>query len=796
MPKQALTHISSSNIKRMGLVAVLLLFVSLVATPAEATGSSPGPSHQQITHIVLLSGKALPQQVAADHGLGRVLTYSETFKGFAAVVPEGRLKALSNDPRVIAIEENTEFQVQADPVATTTTSFQTVPTGVRRIGADQSTVAPIDGIDDRVPVVVALLDTGVDGNHPDLNVNIARSVDCSSGPSCVAGVASDDNGHGTHVAGTIAALDNEIGVVGVAPGAEIWSVKVCGGSGSCSLSAILLGHEYISANADVIGVTNISLGGVGWSESWRSAIASNVNDGVVVVVAAGNSRQDIYGFDNRIGDGNEAIPAAYPEALTVSALLDVDGVAGGLGGSHVYGVDDSLSTFSNFGAGVVAGNPVTGPGASIDVAAPGVDILSTAPGGSYGIMSGTSVAAPHVAGVVALHVAASGRANNAAEVHAIRQAIVDGGSPMADWRPDDADTGSDIDFQNEPSVNGAVAGAAPPPPAPAVEFDAAVTAIEAPATVMSGSSAIIGASVANLGTDAATIAVEFIDDTSGTILGATVVELAAGASTDVSTVWDTTGASNGGHVFRVVASVTDDINAGNDSLSTTTVIEQRVLDLSGAISVSPAVAFVGDQVVVTVSTVNEGNVDYPANVPVNVTSDNGTPADIADDFLVFSATLTGPIAPGATSVLTYAIGTAMYTPALHTLTAQFVVSDDNAANNAASATLLLQAVAEGIVVTVSTDRASYSNRDFAYITVTAIRESGWAVEGASVAVKIQKPKGKPSVHDGFTGADGTYTRKLRVSARKGGCGTYVVTATVVDASGLSETAMHTFTVCQ
>jgi len=133
MPKQALVHHSSSNRKRMGLVTVLLPFVSLVATPAEATGSSPGPSHQQITHIVLLSGKASPLQVAADHGLGRVLTYSEIFKGFAAVVPEGRFRALSNDPRVIAIEENTEFQIQADPVATVEATSQTVPTGVRRI---------------------------------------------------------------------------------------------------------------------------------------------------------------------------------------------------------------------------------------------------------------------------------------------------------------------------------------------------------------------------------------------------------------------------------------------------------------------------------------------------------------------------------------------------------------------------------------------------------------------------------------------------------------------------------------
>ena len=141
------------------------------------------------------------------------------------------------------------------------------------------------------------------------------------------------------------------------------------------------------------------------------------------------------------------------------------------------------------------------------------------------------------------------------------------------------------------------------------------------------------------------------------------------------------------------------------------------------------------------------------------------------------------------------IGTSAYSAALHTLTAQFVVSDDNADNNSASATLVVQAVPAGIVATVSTDHPSYSIRDFAYITVTAMLDTGGAVEGASVFVKIDKPKGRPTKYEGLTGSDGTYTKKLRVSARKGGCGTYVVTATVVGVSGLSDTAVSSFTVC-
>ncbi|MBT4514857.1 MAG: S8 family serine peptidase [Chloroflexi bacterium] len=222
------------------------------------------------------------------------------------------------------------------------------------------------------------------------------------------------------------------------------------------MSAILMGHDYITANSDSIDVVNLSLGGLGWSDTWRQAVDDNVAAGVVVVVAAGNATRDIYGSDGSLGNGNEHLPAAFPGSLTVSALSDSDGLPGGAGYDSTYGVDDTLTGFTNFGNSVVSNNPITSPGGAIDVAAPGALIQSTMPGNSTGWMSGTSMASPHVAGVVALHIAATGPAKNDADVVAIRQAIVDAGSPMNAWRPDDLDLESDNDSLHEPLVSGAV----------------------------------------------------------------------------------------------------------------------------------------------------------------------------------------------------------------------------------------------------------------------------------------------------------------------------------------------------
>lgn len=312
-----------------------------------------------------------------------------------------------------------------------------------RIEADLSATANIDGVDDRVDVDVAILDTGIDLDHPDLPAvvggrhfwSVTKGKPRNRG-SFEDNNYDDDDGHGTHVAGTIAALDNSIGVVGVAPGVRLWAIKVLGSDGSGSFSDIIKGIDFVTANADQIEVANMSLTGQGRLASLQTAIQNSVAAGVVYVVAAGNDSMDIYGPDGTYGTIDDVVPASYPEVAAISAMGDTDGQDGGAGGNTSYATgDDTFAPFTNFSSNVVAENPVTSPGAAIDVAGPGIDITSTYIGGGYATGSGTSMASPHVAGLVALEIATSGRALNATGVYQIRQVLIDSAQAQGDWGP-------------------------------------------------------------------------------------------------------------------------------------------------------------------------------------------------------------------------------------------------------------------------------------------------------------------------------------------------------------------------
>lgn len=753
------------------LVAVALLLVVLATAITATAQGAPRPTDVQSTHIVLLTQDGDPTLVARRHGVGIAQTYRAAFNGFAAVVPEGRLAALQRDPDVFAVEPNLVLGI-AEPLggveiqsAGLGTQAQSLPAGVGRVGADASPTANIDGNDDRVPAVVAVMDTGVEGSHPDLNVNITRSVDCSIGV-CVTGLATDDNGHGTHVAGTIGAIDDDQGVVGVAPGAEIWSVRVCDAGGSCMLSAILAGHEYVSRHAAEIDVVNLSLGGLGWITSWRSAIADNVANGVVVVVAAGNSGLDIYGGDGRIGDSNEFVPAAFPEAMAISAMGDSDGVAGGHGPDTSYGPDDTMATFSNHSIAVVTDNPVASPGAAIDLATPGVSVLSTYTQGRYAIMSGTSMAAPHASGLVALRIVEDGRPADAAGVAALRQVLIDDASAMAGWREDAADTTSDRDTNHEGL------GQASTSPAPAQD-DAIVDSLSVPGTVVAGATVQVVATVRNAGPTVQTVNVSVVDETTETNVGSAALFMAAGETASLSFDWTPSAPPYGSRTIR--ASVTAAVNneTSNDSISRTAVVEAPLTDIAVTQVDAPLGAIAGSTVMVPVALFNAGNQDVAGPIVVGLASDAGTPGDPADDYVVGTESLASLDADTPAQVtFSWTVAGAIATQAL---TATLHAADDDPSNDALVALVAVTEAPGPLELSVTSSISSKGNGTWITFVVD-VTDGSNGVAGATVDALLTAPSGRTRAFSGTTGGDGSFVVTHRVNSKRDGCGTFLLDA--------------------
>jgi subtilisin len=413
--------------RKLGVIAataVTLTGLAATGAHADAAGGTTiaglaDPERIAGRYIVVLEDGAAAREVAAAHeqvfGASVDHVYRSALRGYSARMGQRAAEQVARLPAV-------DF-VQADSRVSTTA--QSVPTGIDRANADASPTAAIDGTDRRVDADVAVIDTGVDLDHPDLNVYRAGATNCA-----LLGVTPDDqHGHGTHVAGTIGALDNATGVVGVAPGARVWPVKVLNAAGTGSTSDVVCGIDYVTAHADQIEVANMSLGSDGKddgtcgetnSDAEHKAICASVAAGVTYAVAAGNDS----------ADAATSIPAAYDEVITVSALADFNGRPGGGAASTCRDdVDDTLADFSNYGS-------------DVDLLAPGVCIRSTWMGGGYDTISGTSMASPHVAGAAALYAANHPGASPAQ----VRSALESAGT--ADW--DDLD---DPDDTQEPLLD-------------------------------------------------------------------------------------------------------------------------------------------------------------------------------------------------------------------------------------------------------------------------------------------------------------------------------------------------------
>jgi subtilisin family serine protease len=384
----------------------LALIVAAVSLTAGVLSAAAGAEEEIRGYIVVLRDEVKgPAEVASEHAArfnGNVDSiYQFAFKGYAAQFSAKDLEAVKRDQRVAYVEPDVPLELEA----------QTTPTGINRIFAASNSDLFINQVKDKwADVDVAVLDSGVDPAHPDLNV--FRRVDCvGASMTCVDGAGDPFEYHGTAVAGVIGAIDNGIGVVGVAHGARIWSIKVF--DPSSTVSDYFDGIDWIKAHADEIEVINSSVRAGGPSETFNNSQKELNKAGVIHIAAAGNQ-----------GTTVEYTPMVSDDVVTVSGIADFDGKPGGLAPPKCGEFDDRRYSSSNYGP-------------KIDIAAPAVCISTTgAPGGGYVAPTGTSFAAPHVAGAAAL-LAMQKDPNSKADVDWIKKTLEEEGNfGWTDTSPD------------------------------------------------------------------------------------------------------------------------------------------------------------------------------------------------------------------------------------------------------------------------------------------------------------------------------------------------------------------------
>lgn len=300
--------------------------------------------------------------------LGQALfTYSHVLKGFAVRLPAvsggaasvtARLR--SHNPNIRSCERDGTVRAAAVPTVgrPVTGATQSTPWGVTRVGG----AGDASGSNARAWII----DSGIDLTHPDLNVDAADGISFLTSDSSI----NDTYGHGTHVAGIVGAKNNSIGVVGVAAGAKVVPVRVLDGTGTGPDSGVIAALEYVAVHAVPGDVANLSLIADAVSDTMDQAVLKLGGLGVPVIIAAGNNSADASNYSPGHTNG--------PNVYTVSA----------------FGSRDTWASFSNYGS-------------AIDWSEPGVNVTSTYKNGGYVTLSGTSMAAPHLAGILLLQAAAN-----------------------------------------------------------------------------------------------------------------------------------------------------------------------------------------------------------------------------------------------------------------------------------------------------------------------------------------------------------------------------------------------------
>lgn len=303
--------------------------------------------------------KIMKRAGITDGELGFV--YGTALQGFSVKIPPGQLKKLQDDPSVKYMEEDQvvtliqpDIRMNAKPAPPTPVG-QSIPWGITRVG----------GGDSGVGKTAWIIDTGIDLDHPDLTVSTALGksfVDRITSPD-------DDNGHGSHCAGIVAAKNNTIGVIGVAAGATVVPIKVLNKRGSGTYDAIIAGVDYVAGVAKSGDVANMSLGG-GFSQALNDAVIAAAKKGIKFALAAGNEST----LASSKSPASASVAGDQDNIYTISAMAQ----------------GDVWASYSNYG------NP------PVDYCEPGSSIYSTYKGGGYATLSGTSMAAPHAAGLLLL----------------------------------------------------------------------------------------------------------------------------------------------------------------------------------------------------------------------------------------------------------------------------------------------------------------------------------------------------------------------------------------------------------
>ncbi|MEP6962555.1 MAG: S8 family serine peptidase [Acidobacteriota bacterium] len=565
---------------------------------------------------------AAEKKALEDEG-GKIGKQFNDLNVVAAKIPPGKLKQLEKHGLIDKIEADSAIRVHDAELDNTW--------GVKQIGAGVVHDLGIKG----AAVKVCLLDTGIDTTHPDLYLNYKGGKDFVNNDND----PSDDNGHGSHTAGTIAAMMDGLGVRGAAPSVDLYVYKVMDASGNGMFSAVIAAlQECVAIGGKVSSNSYGSSSDPG--SIVKSAFDDAYNKGVFHVASAGNSGA---------GTNTVGFPAQYASVFAVAAT-------------------DSANNWASFSS--------TGP--AVAVAAPGVSILSTYLNHSYAYMSGTSMAAPHVAGVAALVISCgvTGPAN-------IRQRIISTAQDLGPAGRDDQ-YGYGLVRADLAATNCAA------PPAPV--SDLGVSSVSAPGSVMINVATNVNVGVSNTGNQTMSATTASLWDNGVFVATQNVPSLTAGQPATLGFSWTT--ATAGSHTLIGKLDTADAISTNNSAsaVSTANTPVAPVSDLAVTSVSAPASVVTNTATTVNVVVKNVGNQAMAATT-VTLT-DNGT---------AVSSKSVSSLAAGASTTVAFSWSTA--TAGAHTLVATLATADANGANNSGSAVSTASAPAPpapvNIVLTVS-----------------------------------------------------------------------------------------------